>query len=231
MQEQRTGRELALVGNHVTADRPTGVAASWPGALLTAVMDAPADPRPADPMPAGPRPADPLPGAALALRDEALAELDQGDAEVALALAGAALAVLEAAGQGGGIDAAAVLVTLAEAEEATGRFADATATAVGAIAILDGVTPQRWDDDVLLLWCQAQERLAGLERMAGAFGRAADRLAIVLERASSVLGETCRPVVSAANALALVHMRAGNFGAAEAAYRQATAAAGREPGP
>jgi tetratricopeptide (TPR) repeat protein len=172
-------------------------------------------------MPAGARRAGPVPGAALALRDEALAELDQGDAEVALALAGAALAVLEAAAQGGGIDAAAVLVTLAAAEEETGRFAVATATAARAIAILDGVMPERWNDAVLLLWCQAQERLAGLERIAGSFGRAAERLAIVLERASSVLGETSRPVVSAANALALVHMRAGNFGAAEAAYRQA----------
>jgi hypothetical protein len=160
MQEQRTDRELTLAGNYVAAGRKTAVAASRPGLLLAAVMDPPAA------TPAGPpaaRPASPA-ADALALRDEALAELGQGDPEVALALAGAGLAVLEAAGQGGGTDAAAVLVALARAEEATGRFGDAAATAVAAITILDSIMPERWDDDVWLLRCQAQERLAALER-------------------------------------------------------------------
>ena len=34
-----------------------------------------------------------------------------------------------------------------------------------AIAILEDILPECGDDDIVMLWCQAQERLAGLERL------------------------------------------------------------------
>ena len=84
---------------------------------------------------------------------------------------------------------------------------------------------QDGDDDSLMLWCQAQERLAGLERMAGEFDAAAARLCAVLDRASAALGEASPAVVSAANALGVVYKYAADFDAAEGAYRRAMAAA------
>ncbi len=105
-------------------------------------------------------------GQALRLRDQALAALDEGDPGAALAASGEALAALERAGLGDGPDAAAVLVARAEIEESLDRFGDAAATAAAAAALLDRVMAEDEDDDCLMLWCQAQERLAGLERLA-----------------------------------------------------------------
>ena len=178
----------------------------------------------------------PLSGdAALELRDQALAELDAGNPTDALVLARRGLAGLTAAGSGGGLDAVALLVALAEIEEALDRFGDAAATTAAAIALLGedigpGHTlggepgPGHADGDSLMLWCQAQERMAGLERLSGAFTAAAARLTSVLDFAVAAFGETSRAVVSAANALGVVHKYAGDFGAAEAAYRRAMAA-------
>jgi tetratricopeptide (TPR) repeat protein len=181
---------------------------------------------------------------ALTLRDQALAALDGGDPEAALAIAGQGLALLDAAGLRDGADAAAVLITLAEIEECLDRFGDAAATVSAAIAILATVVPEdlvpqndvaendapevdvpQGDADSLLLWCQAQERLAGLERLEGQFDAAAGRLAAVLDRASRAFGEESLAVVSAANALGVVYKYAADFDAAEVAYRRALAAA------
>src|ERR1022692_549495 len=104
---------------------------------------------------------------ALALRDEALAALDGGDPQAALAIAGAGLETLMVAGMGGGPDAAALLAARAEVEHSAGRFGDATATVAAAITLLDDVLAEGGDDYSLSLWCQAQERLADLERLAG----------------------------------------------------------------
>ncbi len=161
---------------------------------------------------------------ALARRDRALAALDEGDLPAALIAAGRGLAVLETAGLCGGPDEAALLVALAEIQEAAGQVCESRVTVVAASAKLEGVAPD-WDDDLLVLWCQAQERLAGLERLAGEFGAAAARLHAVLDRARAALGEGSREVVSAANALGVVHKYAGEFDAAEAAYRCAVGAA------
>jgi len=164
-------------------------------------------------------------GEALALRDQALAALDGGDPPVALALAARGLAVLEAAGLGGGPDQAALLVAVAEIQEALGAVGQAGVTIAAAIAILDRVVPGGGDADLLLVWCQAQERRAGLERLAGDFGAAAARLGGVLDRAAAAFGEASMAVVSAANALGVVGKYAADFDAAEAAYRRAMAAA------
>jgi hypothetical protein len=94
----------------------------------------------------------------------------------ALAIAGEGLAVLAAAGLGSGTDAAAMLVARAEIEESLDRFGDAAATATAALALLEDVVAAGDAEDCLLLWCQAQERLAGLERLAGEFDAAAARL-------------------------------------------------------
>jgi tetratricopeptide (TPR) repeat protein len=163
-------------------------------------------------------------GEALVLRDQALAALDGGDPPAALALAARGLGVLEAAGLGGGPDAAALLVAIAEIEESSGRFSDAAVTIAPAIAILGDAIAEGADDDVLLLWCQAQERLAGLERLAGDFAAAAARLRGVLVQAAAAFGEASMAVVSAANALGVVAKYASDFEAAEAAYRRAAAA-------
>ncbi|HEY3979725.1 MAG TPA: tetratricopeptide repeat protein [Streptosporangiaceae bacterium] len=177
----------------------------------------------------------PLPAAGLlALRDQALDALDGGDVRAALALADAGTAAIEAAGPGGGADAAALLIARAEIEEALGRLADAAATIAAAIALLeDGAAPGGDDDDLARLWCQAQERLAGLERTSGDLQAAAARLRAVLDRAARELGETSRAVVSAANALGVVHKSAADFDAAQACYERAMAAAGSwaEPDP
>jgi tetratricopeptide (TPR) repeat protein len=93
-----------------------------------------------------------------------------------------------------------------------------------------GDAPPSDDHDTLLLWCQAQERLAGLERLEGDFGAAADRLRRVLDAARAAFGEGSMAVVSAANALGVVHEYAADFDAAEAAYRRAVAAAEAMPG-
>ena len=161
---------------------------------------------------------------ALGLRDQALAALDGGDPPAALPLAARGLATLEAAGLGGGPDAAALLVAVAEIEECLGRFGDAAVTIAAAITILGDAIAGGGDGDILLLWCQAQERLAGLERLAGDFDTAAARLRAVLDRAASAFGEASMAVVSAANALGVVGKYASDFDAAEAAYRRAAAA-------
>jgi hypothetical protein len=111
---------------------------------------------------------------ALTRRDRALAALDEGNFPAALAAAGKALAVLEVAGLCGGPHEAAVLVALAEIQEGAGQVGEARVTVVAAIAILERAV---LDDELLMLWCQAQERLAGLERLAGQF-RLAPRSAV-----------------------------------------------------
>jgi tetratricopeptide (TPR) repeat protein len=163
-------------------------------------------------------------GEALCLRDQALAALDEGNPARALSIAGQALDALEAAGLRGGLDEVAVLVALAEIEEALGRFAGAGGTIAAAIGILEDCAAEYWDDDSLLLWCQAQERQAGLERLAGDFTGATARLHGVLDRASAALGEASLAVVSAANALGIVYKYASDFDAATAAYERAAAA-------
>jgi tetratricopeptide (TPR) repeat protein len=168
---------------------------------------------------------------ALALRDQALAVLDGGDPRAALAIAREGLAALDAAGLGSGADAAALLVGLAEIEESSGRFSDAAVTIAAATAILEDVVPEGGDDDSLMLWCQAQERRAGLERQAGEFDAAAARLGAVLDRASPALGEASMAVVSAANALGVVYKYAADFDAAEAAYQRAMTAVDGWPDP
>src|SRR5215469_4331735 len=106
----------------------------------------------------------------------------------------------------GGPDEAAVLVARAEIEEALDRFAAARASTARAMALLGGETgPGAQDGDCLLLWCQAQERLAGLERPGGDYGGAAARLTMVLDAASEAFGESSPAVVSAANALGVVY--------------------------
>jgi tetratricopeptide (TPR) repeat protein len=165
-------------------------------------------------------------GEALSLRDQALAALDGADLPAALGLAGQGLAALEAAGLRGGEDEAALLVALAEIEEAMGRFDEARTTIAAAIAILGRAGPRDGDIDSLMLWCQAQERLAGLERTAGDLTAATARLRAVLDRAAAALGEASLTVVSAANALGVAYKYASDFDAAEAAYRRAWAAAG-----
>ena len=174
-----------------------------------------------------------IPGAAeeaLTLRDQALAALDEGDPQAARAIAVKGLAALEAAGLEDGPDAAAVLVAVAEIEQSLDRFGDAAVTIAAAITILDDVVAEEQDEDCLLLWCQAQERLAGLERLAGEFDAAAARLGTVLDRASAAFGEASLAVVSAANALGVVGKYAADFDAAQAAYRRAMAAARSLPG-
>jgi len=169
---------------------------------------------------------------ALALRDEALAALDEGDLPAALDAAGRGLAVLETAGLRGREYEAALLVVRAEIEEDAGRPRDARVTVTAAIAML-GDAPPSHDTGTLLSWCQAQERLAGLERLEGDFGAAAGRLRRVLDAARAAFGDGSMAVVSAANALGAVHKFAADFDAAEAAYRRAVAAAeavtGRDP--
>ena len=168
---------------------------------------------------------------ALAQRDQALAALDAGDPGTALAIAARGLAVLRAAGLGSSADAAAVLVSLAEIQECLGWFADAAVTITTAVASLDDAAAEAGeDDDLVLLWCQAQERLAGLERVAGGYDAAAGRLRNVLARASATFGERSMAVVSAANALGVVGKYASDFAAAEAAYRRAMAALDGMPG-
>ena len=159
---------------------------------------------------------------ALSLRDLALAALDEGNPDRALDLAGQAVAALGAGGLRGGLDEAAVLIARAEIEEALDRFDDARVTTAAALAILTVTVGEDADDDTLTLWCQAQERMAGLERMAGDFDAAAARLRTVLDRASAALGEASLAVVSAANALGMVYKYAADFDAAETAYRRAT---------
>ena len=166
---------------------------------------------------------------ALLLRDQALAALDDGDPVAGLAITDEGLAVLAAAGLGDGPDAAAVLIARAEIEESLDRFSAAAVTATSAAVLLDNVVTDE-DGDGLLLWCQAQERLAGLERLAGEFGAATARLEAALDRVSAA-GEASPAVVSAANALGVVHKYAGDFDAAEAAYQRAMTAAGGQADP
>ena len=70
----------------------------------------------------------------LARRDLALAALDRGDAEGARAIASEALALAGTAGQGESLEAAALLVALAETEECLGHFKVARAAAGRAAA-------------------------------------------------------------------------------------------------
>jgi len=113
---------------------------------------------------------------ALNLRDQALAALDRGDARTALATAQSGLVALRCAGLGG-LDEAALLIAVAEIEEARGRLDAARVTIAAAITILEieDIAPES-AEDTAALWCQAQERLAGLERQAGEYATAVARL-------------------------------------------------------
>ena len=73
---------------------------------------------------------------ALAWRDQALEALDAGDPGAALAMASGGLATLEAAGLGDGLEAAAVLLALAEIQEGLDQFPAAAATITRAITLL-----------------------------------------------------------------------------------------------
>jgi tetratricopeptide (TPR) repeat protein len=198
-----------------------GEMAPRPSGALSAALEEPGG-RGAVPAVAGPPPAatgdvgDEAAKQALDLRDQALAALDSGDPLAALAMTGDGLAALRAAELDAGPDAAAVLSARAEIEECLDRFADAAATSAAAIAILDHVTEAGDDEDCLL---------------AGEFAAAAARLGAVLDRASAAFGENSPAVVSAANALGVVHKTGGDFGAAQAAYQRAMAAAGDDADP
>ncbi len=159
------------------------------------------------------------------MRDQALTTLDRGRPSAALGIARQGLATLDRARLCGGLDEAALLVAIAEIEAALGRFDDARGTIAAALAILEDAGPEDGDDDSLMLWGQAHERQASLERMAGDFAAAEARLHAVLERASATLGEASLAVVSAANALGVVYKHAADLDAAEAAYRRALTAA------
>jgi tetratricopeptide (TPR) repeat protein len=136
--------------------------------------------------------------------------------------------VLAEAGLGGGLDEAALLIATAEIEERLDRFAAAGESIGAAIKLLGGdAGPDRSvdDADAVLLWCQAQERQAVLDRLGGEFAGAADRLTRVLEIAAAEFGEASRAVVAAGNALGVVHKYAGELDAATAAYERSMAAA------
>jgi tetratricopeptide (TPR) repeat protein len=157
-------------------------------------------------------------------RDCALAALDLGNARTALDIICQGLSHIAASELVNELDIAVLLVALAEIEESLGRFDDAATTVAEAITILDDMTSGRADGQSVVLWCQAQERLADLERLAGRTDAAIARLTALLARASSAFGEGSLRVVSAANALGLAHRQAGDLGAAAGAYRRALAA-------
>ena len=157
---------------------------------------------------------------ALARRDLALAELDRGDAEGARAIASEALALAGIAGQGESLEAAALLVALAETEESLGHF-DLARVAAGRAAAIVAAAADPEDPGTFWLWCQAEERLAGLDRAGGDFDGAVARLGGLISRAARILGPVSEAVVSAENALGMVHKYAGHFGDAAAAYGRA----------
>jgi tetratricopeptide (TPR) repeat protein len=160
---------------------------------------------------------------ALADRDRALAFLDDGNATDAALAAERALGTLESAGLGHELDAVAVLVALAEINEVQGLFASARQAAEQAAALVEPFMADA-DSDTVVLWSQAHERLANLERISGDFTAAEARLVSVLDRAAAVFGEGCLQVASAANALGILYKYAGRFDEADAAYRRAMAA-------
>ena len=178
---------------------------------------------------------------ALEWRDRALAALDEADPQKALELARRGLAVLGETGPHDGLDEAALLIAVAEIEERLDQFEAAGESIDAAIELLGGddgadrsagvdrgsspLASTADDPDLVLLWCQAQERKAGLERLGGQFEAAAGRLTRVLDIASADFGEASMPVVAAANALGVVGKHAGEFDAATAAYQRAMAAA------
>jgi hypothetical protein len=70
---------------------------------------------------------------------------------------------------------------LAETDECRGRFDLARVAAGRAAAILAAIDPE--DLDAFWLWCQAEERLAGLDRVGGDLDGAAARAAGAEDRA------------------------------------------------
>lgn len=120
---------------------------------------------------------------ALDWRDRALAALDEANPQDALELARRGLAVLRETGPRDGLDEAALLIAVAEIEERLDQFDAAGESAAAAIGLLGGdAGPDRSVDesDSVLLWCQAQERRAGLERIGGDFSAATGRLTRVI---------------------------------------------------
>jgi hypothetical protein len=109
--------------------------------------------------------------AALILRGQALAALDEGDPGAAERAVDDGITTLENAGLASGQDAAALLIAKAEIEEALDHLDVARETISAAVAIIDAVGHEDDDseEDLVYMWCQAQERLAGLERVAGPF--------------------------------------------------------------
>jgi tetratricopeptide (TPR) repeat protein len=121
--------------------------------------------------------------------------------------------------QADGLDTVALLIALAEIEESLGNFRQARTTAHRAATILSPIRDP--DEDTFRLWCQAEERLAGLDRLAGDLDAAEERLVNLLKLATRSLGPSSQAVVSANNALAVVYKHAGRFDDAEAAYGRA----------
>jgi hypothetical protein len=137
--------------------------------------------------------------AAQAQREQALAALDAGQPRAAFAACQRGLATLERAALGRTLPAIALLVALAEIEESLGCIDDATATATAAMAALDVLG--RDGDERVVLWCQVQERLATLARLAGDPDTARRRLRALRHRAAGSFGETSYLAERAASAL------------------------------
>ena len=124
---------------------------------------------------------------AQAHREQALATLDAGRPRTALTACRRGLATLEKAALDQTRAAVALLLAMAEIEECLGRIDDARTTATAAMAILDVLGPD--GDERVVLWCQAQERLAALDRLSDDPGAACIRLGAVRDRAVASFGE------------------------------------------
>lgn len=189
-------------------------------------------------------------GKALNYRDEALAALDAGDLPAALKLVTRGLAVVDSASARGGLSEVALLIARGDrgvrgsprerGSHARHRHRDHRGRGQHPAGRPHGRSGEAGTDERatagtatsrLALWCQAHERLAGLEQVAGDFMTARARLATVLDRASATFGEASLPVVSAASSLGMVCQAAADFDAAAAAYWRAGAALAGLAGP
>jgi tetratricopeptide (TPR) repeat protein len=150
--------------------------------------------------------------------------------DLRVAAVDAAMASLLGAGLGRSLDVVAVLVTIAQIAESSGSFAEAREAAERAVAMIGDVAgdPNTRDPDTWSLWCQAQRRVASLDRIAGDYQSAERRLLDVLELSLLRRDDETDAVVSTSYELGVVYKYAGRFDEAEAAYRQALAVLGAD---
>jgi tetratricopeptide (TPR) repeat protein len=158
------------------------------------------------------------------LHGQALAALDDGDLDHALALAGEALAIFEAESGPTHPDVANVLNCIARIHVERADYAAAESCCRRASDIMREVRTLASGDDIDRLTVQCLTGLGDIRRMLGQYGDAEAPLQEAIAMGEAALGKDDEDVVTAVNSLAVLFKYSGRFDESAALYARALAA-------